>query len=51
MTCKASSENSEGDKGVKWIKNEPFDNTDGTAPDSEVSYIKLASIEETGEET
>lgn len=41
MTCKASVEASDGDKGMKWIKNEPFDNTDGTAPDSELSQFPI----------
>lgn len=29
MTCQASSEASTGDEGIEWLKNEPYDNTDG----------------------
>ncbi len=29
MTAHASLESSKGDEGIEWIKNEPYDNTDG----------------------
>ena len=29
MVCRASAENTKGSEGVVWLKNEPFDNTDG----------------------
>ena len=29
MVAKVSAEHTSGDEGIEWIKNEPFDNTDG----------------------
>lgn len=37
MTAQTSLENSKGDEGIEWIKNEPYDNTDGSWGVSELT--------------
>jgi hypothetical protein len=37
MTAQASLEALSGDEGIEWIKNEPYDNTDGHMAVSEIT--------------
>eukprot|EP01029_Cantina_marsupialis_P014733 TRINITY_DN3232_c0_g1_i1.p1 TRINITY_DN3232_c0_g1~~TRINITY_DN3232_c0_g1_i1.p1 ORF type:complete len:286 (-),score=67.14 TRINITY_DN3232_c0_g1_i1:141-998(-) len=41
MVVKLSEENTGGGEGVEWLKNEPYDNTDGHLTVSEISGVEI----------
>eukprot|EP01029_Cantina_marsupialis_P028221 TRINITY_DN775881_c0_g1_i1.p1 TRINITY_DN775881_c0_g1~~TRINITY_DN775881_c0_g1_i1.p1 ORF type:complete len:305 (-),score=96.94 TRINITY_DN775881_c0_g1_i1:291-1169(-) len=41
MVIKMSKENTGGGEGVEWLKNEPYDNTDGHMGNSEISGVEI----------
>lgn len=44
MVIEASKENTGDGEGVEWIKNEPFDNTDGHQDMAEISNVKVRLV-------